>query len=294
MLPLVGFYILHPDQFVAPFARVTHLGSWLQEEIALTGKSAVTVMAIQFKQAALAFTHENLRSFYMPDEPMLLALPSALFILGLIVLLLRLREPLFQWLLFWLVSAIAISALSESTPAAQRLTFVAPAVAIMVVLPLKTILDWLTQVFPHREKLIIVGLTFVLAIAIIGDISFYFGSYSSSQRFGDTNTEVAQGVADYLNSIEGTPAVYFLGLPRMGYYTHSSIQYLVPHVSGEDISEPLQEPPNVVADGMVVYIFLPERIDELAFVRSAFPDGDEREFIGRDNEPLFIIYSFST
>jgi 4-amino-4-deoxy-L-arabinose transferase-like glycosyltransferase len=290
VLPLAAYYTTHPEQFTAPFARVSHLGPWLADEIALTGQSAISIIATQFKQATLGFTHVNIRNWYTPDEPMLLAIPSALFILGAIILVFKLRQPLFQWLLLWLLTSITISALSESTPAAQRLTFVAPAVAILVVLPLDSVLDWLTPIMPQRKNLVLLGVSAILAISMIGDISFYFGSYSMSQKFGDINTEVAQRVAQYLNTLEGSPTVYFYGLPRMGYYTHSSIQYLAPHATGEDIPDPLQEAPGDLAKGMVVFVFLPERIEEIEFVRAAFPDGEDLDFVGRNNMQLFTIY----
>ncbi len=290
VLPLAAYYTAHPEQFTAPFARVSHLGPWLNDEIALTDQSAISIIANQFKLAGLGFTHVNLRNWYTPDEPMLLAIPSALFILGVIILVFKLRKPLFQWLLLWLLTAITISALSESTPAAQRLTFVAPAVAVIVVLPLDSVLDWLTPIMPQRKNLVLLAVSAILAVSMIGDISFYFGSYSKSHKFGDTNTEVAQRVAQYLNTLDESPTVYFLGLPRMGYYTHSSIQYLAPDAIGEDIPVPLQEAPGDLADGMVVYVFLPERIEEIEFVRAAFPDGEELDFVGRNNEQLFTTY----
>jgi hypothetical protein len=108
--------------------------------------------------------------------------------------------------------------------------------------------------------------------------------------FGDTNTEIAQKVADYLNTIENAPTVYFCGLPRMGYYTHSSIQYLASHAIGEDVLDPLEEAPGDLGNGTVVYVFLPERIDEIDFVKEAFPHGEELEFVGRNSEQLFTTY----
>jgi len=290
VLPLGAFYTLNPDQFTAPFSRVSSLGQWLNDEIAQTGQSAITIMVTEFKQAVLAFTHVNLRNWYEPDNPMLLTFPSALFILGVIMLFFNLRKPLFQWLLLLLISSIVVSALSESTPAAQRLTFVAPVVVILVVLPLDYVHKWITSVYPNKEKLVLLIISSVLTVILLGDILFYFGNYSKSQKFGDTNTEVAQKVAEYLNTIEDSPSVYFGGLPRMGFYTHSSIQYLAPHAIGEDILDPLQEAPVDLVKGNVVYIFLPERIEEIEFLRAVFPEGEERFFMDRENMHLFSSY----
>jgi hypothetical protein len=258
--------------------------------MAKTGQSAFLLLANQFKQAALGFTHVNVRNWYAPGEPMLLELPAAFFILGLIVLLFKFRRPLFQWLFLWLGSAITISALSESTPAAQRLTIVAPVVVILVTLPLVSVIDWISNSIPERKNLVFTLIASLLALIIVGDMNFYFRQYSANRTFGDTNTEVAQEVADLLNTLGGSPTVYFFGLPRMGYYTHSTIQYLAPHASGEDIVDPLQEPPSSLTNKNAVYIFLPERMDELAYVRAANPGGEEHQILGRNNEHLFSTY----
>lgn len=290
VIPLAAFYIQHLEQFSAPFTRVAQLGPWLQEEVSRTGQSAAVIMATQFKQAALAFTHVDIRSWYAPQQPMLLAVPSALFILGFVIVLVKLRQPIYQWITLWLLSAILIIALSESTPAAQRLTFVAPAVALMVVLPLNSILNWLTTIFPTKKNWILILVFSLLAVSIIGDISFYFGKYSVERSFGDVNTEVAQSVAHYLNSLEHNPKVFFYGLPRMGYYTHSTIIYLAPHASGQDIPDPLSEPPTAANYDTVVYLFLPERLGELDLVRTAYPNGELNETYGRNDEHLYTTY----
>jgi hypothetical protein len=125
---------------------------------------------------------------------------------------------------------------------------------------------------------------------MVGDLAFYFGNYSQSRTFGDTNTEVAQGVADYLNTIDGSPTVYFFGLPRMGYFTHSSIPYLAPDASGVDIPEQMNEPPAVIGKGALVFVFLPERRGEIELIRSTYPDGEEMDFISRNNDLLFTVY----
>ena len=76
----------------------------------------------------------------------------------------------------------------------------------------------------------------------------------------------------------------------MGYYTHSTINYLAPHASGQDILDPLTEPPTAAIHDTVVYIFLPERLSELDFVRVAYPNGELNETYGRNDELLYTTY----
>jgi 4-amino-4-deoxy-L-arabinose transferase-like glycosyltransferase len=290
VFPLAAYYIKNPAQFSAPFQRVSILGPWLQQEIARTGNSALHILWSQFKLAALAFTHVNLRHWYMPNHPMLLLIPSTLFLLGVVLLLVRIKDSRHTWIALWIVSAIVISALSESTPASQRLTFVAPAVSLVVALPLKAMMDWLRNLFPKRKRLSILIPGLLLILAMCFDLYFYFGEYSDELKFGDNNTETANAIAQYLLDLDSVQRVYFCGPPRMGYYTHATIPYLVPGVIGYDVVDPIFEPPSEVITESTVYIFLPERISELEFVEQAYPDGEVVVKEGRDQIQLFTAY----
>ncbi len=289
-IPLGTYYIKNPAQFTAPFQRVSILGPWLEQEIAHSGESALYILWTQFKLAALAFTHVNLRHWYMPNHPMLLLIPSALFLLGVVLLIVRIKDPRYTWLGLWIVSAIAISALSESTPASQRLTFVAPAVSIIVALPLYASIEWFSALLPKRKLLPIVLPGLVLSLAMGFDLYFYFGEYSGNQKFSDNNTETANAIADYLLEHDSFRKVYFCGPPRMGYYTHSTIPYLVPEAVGYDVVEPLFEPPTEVLNEPTVYILLPERLSELEFVEQGYPSGKVVVKKGREQIPLFTAY----
>ncbi|OGO18612.1 MAG: hypothetical protein A2Z14_12165 [Chloroflexi bacterium RBG_16_48_8] len=290
IIPLAAYYLKYPDQFTAPFNRVSILGPWLEQEIAYTGDSALAILTSQFKLAALAFTHVNLRHWYMPNHPMLLLIPSVLFLLGIVLLLLRMKDARYHWLVLWIISAITISALSESTPASQRLTFVAPAISLVIVLPLRAMIVWLRDLLPLRRLLPILIPGFLLFLAMGYDLYFYFVDYSGNNQFSDNNTETANAIADYLLDLDSYHKVYFYGPPRMGYYTHSTLPYLVPSVTGYDVFVPILEPPTEILDEPTVYIFLPERLTELELVEKAYPGGKTVVKKGRDILTLFTAY----
>jgi hypothetical protein len=294
ILPLAAFYIKNPQQFNAPFQRVSILGAWLENEVIHTGNSALLILANQFKLATMAFTHTNLRHWYMPDHPMLLLIPSALFLLGVVLLVVRWKDPRYNWLIIWIASAIAISALSESTPASQRLTFVAPAVSIAIILPLRAIINWFGDLSMKRRLLPLFLTGAILLTAMGADIFFYFYEYTGNQKFGDINTEVANATAKYLLSLDREMDVYFCGLPRMGYYSHSTIPYLVPKANGLDVPDKITSPPSPSVEKPTVYIFLPERLDELEHIRQAVPEGKLVEKRGRDGVHLFTAYELPT
>ncbi|MFV2045348.1 MAG: ArnT family glycosyltransferase [Anaerolineales bacterium] len=287
-LPLALYYLGHLPDFYAPMSRVSYLGETLRLDVAATGKTPAELLASQFVTSALAFTSANLRYWYIPGTPMLLPLSATLFLMGVVLLLLNFRKPIELWLILWLAGAITIGALSESTPAAQRYVFAAPAVAATTALALVRIGQWLIQSWPTARPVVVSVLGIVVAAAVWGDLSFYFGDFSGSKRFGDLNTETASAVARMLNEREPGVEVYFFG-GRMGYYSHSSIPYLAPDAYGQDVLQPLTSPPNWELSGPTVFVFLPERAAEMALVQERYPGGEVFQEAGRDAE-LYLAY----
>ena len=292
VLPLALYYVGHTAEFYAPMARVSYLGGTLRADVLNTGKTPAELLVSQFVTSAQAFTSAELRHWYVPETPMLLPLSATLFLMGVVLLLLSFRQPAELWLILWLSGAIVIGALSESTPAAQRYVFAAPAVAATMALALVRIAEWLLQIWPSARPVVAAGVGVTVALACWIDLSFYFGDFSSSKRFGDHNTETAIAVASMLNEREPGVSVYFMG-GRMGYYSHSSIPYLASHATGHDVLQPLTAPPNWDLSGPTIFVFLPERSAELALVQEKYPGGEVFQEAGRDSS-LYWAYEVPT
>jgi len=131
----------------------------------------------------------------------------------------------------------------------------------------------------------------VLAVVLaVGTVRFYFTEFTPSRRYGSPNGETATMMGHYLQELEPETQVYFLGAPRM-YWSFGTMSFLAPHVSGQDVVEPLNAPPDFVDDGSgAVFLFLPERTGELAWVEQAFPDGHLKEFLDTADQVRFMIY----
>lgn len=287
-LPMVLFYLAHKDAFVAPYSRVSLLGPVLENQLETSGESVWGILKEQFKTSALAFTGTNLRFWYQPGQPMLLPIPATLFLMGACLILLNLTRLPELWLALWVVGATAVGALSESTPAAQRYVFVAPAVAGAIALPLERSARWFIQAWPRARWVILASVSGLLLLASWEDLRFYFGDFNANKLFGDVNTEAATQVALYLAEKEPGAQVYFFG-GRMGYYTHSTIPYLAPQAEGIDVFEPLTAPPDWVLSGPTIFIFLPERSEELDLVLESYPGGTLRWHPGKEGK-LFLAY----
>jgi len=287
-LPLAMVYLGNIPDFYAPMSRVSYLGDTLRSDVLTTGKTPVELLASQFITSTLAFTSENLRHWYVPETPMLLPLSATLFLMGVVLLFLSFRKPAELWLILWLAGAVVIGALSESTPAAQRYVFAAPAVAATMGLALVRISQWLIESWPLARPAVVAIVGILVALACWADLSFYFGDYSAKKRFGDLNTETAIAVAQMLDEREPGVEVYFFG-GRMGYYSHSSIPYLASHANGHDVLQPLTAQPDWELQGPTIFVFLPERSSEMALVEKRYPGGKSFQESGRNAE-LYLAY----
>jgi 4-amino-4-deoxy-L-arabinose transferase-like glycosyltransferase len=289
-LPLGLFFVKHPNEFSAPMNRVTIFGRWLENEVQVRGVSQWSIFVDQIFHSAMGFTSENLRAWYQPDHPMLLALPSALFLLGLVLLVPRILDLRVTWLALWLGAAVVAGAMSQNPPSAQRYVFAAPLAALLVGFPIAEVGGWLARAWPKYRAIPRFALSAVLVLAILGDLDFYFGDYSFNHRFGDLNTETATALGYYLADQKPGLEVYFFGAPRMGYTSLSTVPYLAPLAVGHDVLEPITSPPDWTLSGPTAFVFLPERLNELDFVRQEYPGGHETEIRGKKDALLFTSY----
>ncbi len=289
-LPLSLYFVAHTDEFQAPMNRVTIFGPWLEGEQARTGKSSAEIILDQAVKGALGFTHEPLRLLYNPGSALLLTGAGLLFLLGILWALLN-PDLRYLLLLLPLLSAIASNAISQDPPASQRYILAMPLVALFIAVPLAQAAGWLRTQYPRYRVAATVAAFSLLALIAAVDLNYYFNRVYDSYVLGDLNTRVATEIAYFLRDKE--PAgqeVYFFGFPRMGYFSLSTIPYLAPDKIGLDVIDPLTAPQDFPLRGPSLFIFLPERLGELEYVRQRYPDGEYREFHGQNGELWFVVY----
>lgn len=291
-LPLGLFFWSHPEEFSAPINRVTIFQGWLENEIAVTELPASQIIREQMVKAALGFTQLPLRLLYDPGVPLLLGSAGALFLVGVFIALWQIGlRTLF--ILLPLISVVFLSGFSQDPPASQRYIVAMPLVAILLALPLGLLWRWLRSLWPEYRRLLAVVLASAMLWLMWTDVHYYFGEVYKSYILGGLNTEAATEIAAYLHS-QDDPAqeVYFFGFPRMGYGSLSTIPFINPQMQGVDVPTPLQAAPDWPLEGSAIFIFLPERIAELDFVRAAYPEGRYRVFYRYRSQldPLFMAY----
>jgi len=290
-LPIAGFYLRHPSEFLAPMNRVSLFGEWGELLVRVSGRTPVETAWYQIRGAVTGFGVTPMFGHFSP-APMLLPLAAVLFWLGVGALFLPGGRARHVWLLIWPAAAVLASIVSDNPPTSQRYVFVAPLVCALIALPGCRAAAWLSLRRPGWRAPIRVCLGLLIALVMAMNLSYYFGTYTAGHLFGDYNTEAASQIARFLQQQGGPRQVCFFGSPRMSYFSHASIEFLAPEATGIDVSEPLTSPPDWSLSQATTFVFLPERSGERELVARAFPGGVNYTGRSRSGSPLFYVYVF--
>jgi 4-amino-4-deoxy-L-arabinose transferase-like glycosyltransferase len=285
--PMLGYALAHPNEWNARLNQVGILQSgWLEREPELTGKSTATILAEQFLRAAGAFhVYPDRTVWYGADRPLLGFLAGAFAVLGMTWAVAHWRDRRYFLVLIWFWSVIISGGmLTESPPSSQRLVIAIPAVALLVAFGLSESVRLLCRLLDigRRWENLVLGL--LIALLAVSSIHFYFVEFTPSGRYGSENGETATMVGHYLRDQDRGTRVYWFGAPRI-YWGFGTMGFLAPQVLGRDVVEPLSTPPDFADEAAaaaagrgVVFVLLPERVEELFWIQQAFPDGQVEEF----------------
>jgi SAM-dependent methyltransferase/4-amino-4-deoxy-L-arabinose transferase-like glycosyltransferase len=306
-LPQLLHYQANPERF---WERTEAVGiglfigqdDWLAQEAARRGQSQGELLRQHAWQALLAFNATTDRSnAYRAAIPLLGTGMALLFVLGLGVCLVQIRQPRYALPLLWaLLTLLLGGVLLENPPQSHRLVIATPALALLSALGLWLLGRLLLSLWQEAgadvattyRPYLLPALLIVAMLLTLSDLNYYFGRYRTQPDFADLNTEVADTMTHYLNELGEEWSAYFYGPPRM-YVGFPNITFLASgHQSGYnlfdvDIEDGLLPSP---VTNKRVFIFLPERLPELEAVQSLYPDGSLRQFNGYYSSPLFYAY----
>ncbi len=291
VLPLGWFYLNHPDEFMAPLNRVSIMGDWIKTNSAVTGRFPIVVFFDQIWQGFLGYFYLPLRAWYIPGVPVLRTLPGIAFLLGFVFMVIHPKDTRSQLLVFWLLAIAAAVGLSESTPAAQRYVAAAPAAALLIAFSLQSLGVLLSKLRPNRAKWVEAAMVIVALFLAADDARFYYGKFTRNIGFGGLDDHVAQTLALRLKNEPAGLEVIFIGYPRMGYHSISSLPYLAPQIQYYDANLPWgsAEDPKPVGK-RVLFAFLPGHEADQAAVEADFPEGTWSDHYSDNGILLFRLY----
>jgi hypothetical protein len=133
----------------------------------------------------------------------------------------------------------------------------------------------------------------VLALCV-ASVYAYFVDFTPTRRYGGPNALLATEFSRFAKAELGPDwRVYFFGLPRM-YWGLGTFTYLLPEIEGVNVDQPLTAPPGagfVKTDKPIAFLFVPERRDELDWLRQTFPDGTLDDVPSPiEDKVLFTVY----
>jgi len=296
VLPLAIFYLHNFDEFMAPFARVSIFSRVLNDLVQSTGQPVWLILLQQIWKGIQAFTYTPILSWYQPGTPLLRSFAAGLFLLGILLLSIRGLNSRFLLPALWILTFGLIGGLSESTPASQRYIAAAPICALLIGYGLSETTSIFEKLWPQLKR-ILNGVAIALAILVaVSELNFYFNTYTqkSATDLSHNNTMIAQHLANYLKDKPSDVQVVFLGLPRMGYYSIPSLQFLVPDVKGIDATLPWETfDKSAITGSNLVFVFLPEFESALNAVKADYPGGQVHKEMASDGEPLYWYYEYS-
>ena len=294
--PMLDFALTHPNEWNARINQVGILQSgWLAREPGLTGKTTSRILAEQFLHSAGAFhVFPDRTVWYGTDRPLLGFLAGIFALLGMGWAVTHWRQPRYFLVLLWFWAVVITGGmLTESPPSSQRLVLAIPAVAVLVAVGLEQAVALGRRILALNrswEEGLLALLVLVLAAS---SIHFYFMDYTPERRYGGENGETATTMGHYLAGLEGDYTAYLLGAPRL-YWRFGTMEFLAPGVPGQDVVEPLTAPPGFADVGQgAVFLLLPERASELAWIEQAYPGGKAREFHDSGGGLSFLAYELA-
>ncbi len=273
---------------------VRHTTAWIDVISAQSAMPTWMMVLITIRDAAAAFVAVPLRDGYDVGSAML-SIPSAvLFIVGLLLMMREYKDPRY-WLLFiGLSSAVAVAALSIDTPAAQRMVYITPFVAVVIGIGLAESGKWFRLEWLQSDWSIPLVVTQALSIVLAVGLASYDGvryMQLNQTRNDARNDQSAAQISQHIQAYPTGSVVYFFTQPVLSYEESALIALLAPQVSGIDVYPPLtSSPPWQLNAPMNSFVFTPERIAELALVRQHYPGGNESRLFKENGETLLIIY----
>ena len=294
ILPLGLYYADNTSELTIPMQRVSLLSPEIMANYtSKTGNNALFMFAEQFGLTTLGLVSEPMMGLYRPQTPMLLPLSAILFITGLIISLVRIRDPRYLILILGMLGPIVAGAMSIEAPNSQRLLFATPLVAMMVGIALTNLLTILQNAWPrYRSYMSLIPIT-LLAIILARSLTFFFYDVQQENRFSDLGGLVARRIADYLEEKPLGSEVYIVGPGVINFNSIPSLPYLASHVDGDNIYWPLEdgkELPQASED--VILIFPPFTEEIYPEIRDHYPEAEIEMFYDKSKGVLFRALTF--
>ena len=293
--PLLGLWIRQPDALTEHTKLVTvPFSDTLQNRAQQTNQSLATVGWHQVRDSLLVFTAVPDRGgFYNSGRPMLPPIAAPFFFIGLVALLVKVRQrqPVGLGTLAWIVVILTLgSVLIGDAATFQRLLGLLPAAILVVAIGLDASVEALCRA--QQWSLERTNWIAYVAAAIVAVISihFYFAVYNTQVVWKRADQEAVAVAALEYERLHGQGTFVLcteIGVGEDGTIYHPPITL----VAGEDYVGSISQVEPDSSKPIRFYI-LPDKFDNLSELETRFPDGNLWEYRRRaDGELLLVRYT---
>jgi hypothetical protein len=292
--PMLLWAVINPDNFNARSNQVGIIqNGWLAAEMIHQNLPAWRILLQQFANSLLIFNFFNAAGFYNATIPALGPITGAAFAFGLLAALLRLRDTRFALLSSWFWVTLIIGQVLVVSPwaSAYRTLGITPAVCILAAVALVHLADRLFSSWPKISR---TAAVVIIALALVFEGGWnlwnYFGVWAPRNNFPDPESQLASLIGDYMAQQPLNSMTYMAALPDYTASGWATIEYLRNSRPFEDIKIPMDQAlPTLKFAPRTVFIFPPERQNELAIVQKAYPGGQVvKRYVG--NQLFFTAY----
>ena len=296
--PLLYFFYLHPNDFMARLAqRGIFQSGWFEKQIE-SGKTGAAVMLEQVRRSFSAFNAlPDPTNWFGTGLPLLDPLSGMFFVFGIVYSLFQWRKKNYALMFIWLFLGVFFgSTLLENPPTSPSFIIVTIPALFFVACGLDKLFELAAQVLRPLARVRHWAVAALVLLIAAWGLAFYFIAYTPRYAYGGEPNWVIGAMTQYLQSRQDRYRVYFVAPPYI-YLNIGSRKFLMPQLRGQDVVEPIASAKDlafVQPARPALFVFVPAREQELPIVQAAFPGGTVRRFDKPDGKLLFIIYQVNT
>ncbi len=291
--PLLGHFSGHPGSFSSRSNQVSIFTTgWIESESQTRGRSELHLLRDQFLEVLrLPFGNAGQGNFYHADPPLVglpMAIPSAIGLAYISIWFWK-RQNFGFALTFW-GTTLAVT-LTVNPGETSRYGAVIALLPVYMAVGLYGTGVATIKLLRIDRKLVGAATVLVTAAIVVSHAGFYFGDEHHYEHVSDARTHIANAIAREAVAL-GDDVVVYMGTPPAMYWGSHYIDFLAQNAKGIDLLVPLtrnDEAPDLA--GTTLFVFLPERMNELSVVENWFPHGIRND---RFIDPYGLVYTSLT
>lgn len=282
-LPLMALFLANPGSFDYRQAEVNALGDNGHVRSVYGTNDLIPVLTQQTWRTVTTFVARGDASEQIGwGGSMLDTVSAALFVAALVLALLRWRRWQYALPLAWVALVVGAGVTTIDPPWWPRLAALLPAVALLLAALLSEVVEAIRVVFPRYLPHAITALAVVIATIAIGNLRLLFVDYPATARQAGAMTPTLIG--QFLARAPGADRTVLLtdGSFDLDYVT---IRFLAPRSGGCALTagQPLDACPAGLGRTSTLYVVLPGRLGDIAWLRRQRPGGTVAPIDGADN-----------